>query len=178
MKRAIGSVKLRQCCVCLFFVLCLILERSALSQEGVSPTSAICSIAQIPEKFDNKIVTVKARVLSDGVHGSVIYDDSCGEFGIHLSILPDSKGVGEFVAALNWCHRSTRGKLLFGTFTGVFHFKPGSPPGHSISVQRIDELVLKSTKTASATFPTPCPDAPPVNTLVHEGDHADPPKPH
>ena len=176
MKITIGSVKFRRPCLCLFLVLCLTLVRGALSQESVPPTSAICSIAQNPEKFDNKVVTVKARVLSDGVHGSVIYDDSCGEFGIHLSMLPDSKGVDEFVAALNWCHRSTRGKLVSGTFTGVFHFKPGSPPGHSISVQRIDDLVLKSTKTASASFPA-CPEAPPVDTLVHESGHVDPPKP-
>jgi hypothetical protein len=156
--------------------LCLIHGVGAVSQEA-TPTTTICSISQSPEQFDNKIVTVRAYVQADGQHGSQIYDEACGSFGIGLFVVQGAKGKDKLDSALNWCHRGTRGKILSGTFTGVFHMKPGNPTDRRIEVQRIDDLNLKSTKTASATFPTPCPEAPPVDTLVHESDHVDPPKP-
>jgi hypothetical protein len=177
MGETVGSAKLRHFCLILSFVLCLTLVRCALSQESDSSTSAMCSIAQNPEKYDNKVVTVKARLISDGHHGSAIYDDSCSNFGMLLFVVPGAKGEEELDAAMNWCHPTTRGKLIFGTFSGVFHFKPGNPPGHSLSAQTIDGLVLKSTKTASAMFPIACPEAPPVDTLVRKSGHVDPAKP-
>jgi hypothetical protein len=155
--------------------LCLIHGVGAVSQE-TTPTTTICSISQSPEQFDNKIVTVRARVQADGQHGSQIYDEACGSFGIGLFVVQDAKGKHELDSALSWCHRGTKGKLIVGTFTGVFHFKNGNQANRSIDVQRIDELVLKSTKTTSATFPVPCPDAPSTDTLLHESGHLDPPK--
>jgi hypothetical protein len=148
----------------------------AASQEKTALTITICSIAQSPEQYDNKMVTVRARVQADGQHGSQIYDEACGHFGIGLFVVQGAKGKEELDSALNWCHRGTRGKLLYGMFTGVFHLNPGDPTDRSIEVQRIDDLVLKSTKVTSATFPRPCPEAPPVDTLVHESGHVDPMK--
>lgn len=155
---------------------CLAHGVGAVSQE-TRPTTTVCSISQYPEQFDNKMVTVRARVQADGQHGSQIYDEACGNFGIGLFVVQGAKGKDELDSALSWCHRGTKGKLVLGTFTGVFHLKNGNQADRSIEVQRIDELVLKSTKTASATFPTPCPDAPSVDTLLHESGHVDPPKP-
>lgn len=170
-----GLVKVRHLCLGLPFILCLTFVRTALSQEGTLQASAICSIARSPEKYDNRVVKVRAGVFSDGNHGTILHDESCDSFGMHLFVVPGSKGEDELDAALNWCHRSTRGKIISGTFTGMFHFKPGSPPEHSISVQRIEGLVLKSTKTASASFPAPCPEAPPLDTLLRESGHSGPP---
>lgn len=170
------TVKGRNVWLGLLFVLWFMHGIGAVSQEKAAPAITICSIAQSPEQFDNKMITVRARVQADGQHGSQIYDEACGRFGIVLFVVQGARGKDELDSALGWCHRGTRGKLLSGTFTGVFHLKPGSPTDRNIEVQRIDDLVLKSTKTASATFPTPCPEAPPVNTLLHESGHTDPPK--
>jgi hypothetical protein len=40
-----------------------------------------------------------------------------------LFLHPGAKGEDELDAALYWCHPGTRGKLISGTFSGVFHFK-------------------------------------------------------
>ena len=141
-----------------------------LAQTTPPDLTTVCAVAMEPDRFDGQAITVRARVQSDAEHGSQIYDQSCGRYGVLLLVVPGAKGQDELDAALNWCHRSTRGKIIFGKFTGIFHFKPtyvGDPPRPSISVSRIDDLVLKSTKTTSASFPTPYPDAPPVDSLVH-----------
>jgi len=155
-----------------FFALCVATTcaTSLNAQSGSSTDTTVCAIASHPEKFDGQPVKVSARVFSDGLHGSMLYDEFCGHYGILLFLVPDAKGGDQLDAALSWCHRGTRGKSISGTFTGLFHFKPvyiGDQARPAISVQRIDDLVLKSTKTASASFPTPCPDAPPLDTLVH-----------
>jgi hypothetical protein len=152
----------------LFVLVCA----SALrAQTRPSDLTTVCAVAKEPDRFDGHSITVRAHVQSDGLHGSQIYDESCGQYGLLLFMHPEAKGQDELDAALGWCHRSTRGKDILGTFTGIFRYKPtylGDPPRRSISVSRIDDLVLKSTKMVSASFPTPCPDAPSVDSLVHQ----------
>jgi hypothetical protein len=140
------------------------------AQATPSKLTTVCAVAAQPEKCDGKEVTVRARVFSDGEHGSTIYDESCEHYGVLLFVVSGAKGEDKLDAALNWCHRTTRGKLISDTFTGVFHFKTtylGDTARPSISIQRVDDLVLKSTKTVSASFPKTCPEAPPVDSLVH-----------
>jgi hypothetical protein len=145
------------------------------AQSTPSNLTTACAISAQPDKFNGQEVTLKARVFFDGEHGSMIYDESCGRYGVLLFVIPGAKGKEELDAALNWCHRSTRGKIISGTFTGVFHFKTthlGETAGPSISIQRVDDLVLKSTQTISASFLTPCPEAPPVESLVRQSTTA------
>jgi hypothetical protein len=94
------------------------------------------------------------------MHGAAIYDESCGDFALDLFVSEDAKGKGALDTALNWCHRSSRGKLIEGTFTGLIQLKDGTPFERRIRVNRIEDLTAKSTHTASASFPTPCPDPP------------------
>lgn len=149
----------------------LSVSAASLRAQSTSPNlTTVCAIAETPDKFDGRSITVKARVQSDGMHGSQIYDESCKQYGVLLFLAFGAKGEDQLDAALNWCHRSTRGKFIFGTFTGVFHFKPvfiGDSPRRTIKVSRIDDLVLRSTKETSAAFPMPCPDAPTLDSLVH-----------
>jgi len=131
-----------------------------------APSSAIttmCTIAKNPKKFEGQAVTVKAIVISDGVHGTTIYDESCASFGLHLFVSDGAKGTTALDTALNWCHKSTRGKFIEGTFTGIIQLKDGTPFQRQITVQRIENLSAKSTHTVSASFPTPCPDPPPLD---------------
>jgi hypothetical protein len=140
------------------------------AQSDFSSVTTVCAIASQPEKFDGQSVTVDARVFSDGEHGSFIYDESCGQYGLGLFVVAGAKGKDQLDAALGWCHRSTRGKSISGRFTGVFHFRPtyiGDTERRTISIDQVKNLVLKSTRTVSASFPTPCPDAPPIESLIH-----------
>lgn len=173
----VRSMRLRCYSLGVFFVLCALTSRGASSQVRTVLVTEICSIERSPASFDGKLVTVKGDVFSDGEHSTIVYDNSCEQFAVHLFVDSAAVGGDKLDAALTWCHRGTRGKLIRGEFTGIFHFKPGSPPEHSMGVQRIDDLVLKSAKTVSATYPRPCPEAPPLDDLLHKGDHADSPKP-
>lgn len=133
------------------------------AQKDPSEPTTICAIASQPERFDGRRVAVHAQLFSDGEHGSMIYDESCGHFGLDLYVSDGAESKKDLEAALNWCHRSTRGKFIAGTFTGTIHFKAGTPPDQRISVERIDGLTVRSTHTTSASFPEPCPDPPALN---------------
>ncbi|HEY9126416.1 MAG TPA: hypothetical protein VIM62_04775 [Acidobacteriaceae bacterium] len=152
----------------MFLVTCI----PALYAQSTSVnTTDFCAVVKEPQRFDGQTITVRARVQSDGTHGSLIYDESCSDRGVTLFVFPNAKGSDQLDAALSWCHRTTRGKLILGNFTGVFHFKPivlGDQIFADINVSRIDDIVLKSTKTTSATFPTPCPEAPSIESLVEQ----------
>lgn len=140
------------------------------AQTENSELTTMCTVAKQPDSFNGRLITVRARVMADGEHGSLIYDDSCAHSGLELFVASGAKGEDELDAALNWCHRGTRGKLIYGTFTGVFHFRPpyiGDSARPQIIVSLVSDLVLSSAKTASASFPTPCPEAPPLDSLVH-----------
>jgi hypothetical protein len=133
--------------------------------------TTVCAVTAEPEKFDGQSVTVSAIVFSDGHHGSFLFDEACGQKGIHLYVESNATGNDQLSAALNWCHLSSRGKFISGTFTGIFHFSPadvGDPPRPTIRVNRIADLVLRSTREVSWSFPTPCPDAPPIDSLLHQ----------
>lgn len=133
-------------------------------QNGSSSTvTSMCSIAQNPKAFEDQSVTVKARVISDGVHGTALYDDSCASFALYLFVSDDAKGRTALDTALNWCHRSTSGKVIEGTFTGIVQLKDKTPFQKRITVQRIEDLSVRSTHTASASFPRPCSDPPPLD---------------
>ena len=144
----------------LLVISCCLYATGAASQENANATISICSIAQSPEQFNNQMVSVKARVFADGQHGSMIYDESCDHFGISLFVVESAKGRDKLDFALNWCHWGTRGKILYGIFTGVFRLRAADSAGQSIEVQRIEGIVLQSAHTGSASFPTPCPDPP------------------
>jgi hypothetical protein len=156
-------------------IVCAYSVHAQLPHSGLT---TVCDVASQPNKFEGESITVKALVQSDGLHGSQIYDESCKQFGMLLFLHPGAKGEDELGAALYWCHPGTRGKLISGTFTGVFHFKAvyiGDPARRQISISRIDDLVLKSTQTSSAAFPSPCPDAPPIDSLLHQPGKKDRP---
>jgi len=128
-----------------------------------STMTSMCAIAKNPKAFDGQSVTVKARVIADWEYGATIYDESCGDLGLHLFVNDDAKGKGALDTVLNWCHRGTRGKFIEGTFTGIVQLKNGTPFERRITVQRVESLAAKSTHTGSASFPTPCPDPPPLD---------------
>lgn len=156
------------------FVAVLSAAAALNAQSNSSGLTTVCAIATEPEKFDGRSVSIRAYVFSDGMHGSYIYDQSCERYGLGLFVSHGAKGEDQLDAALGWCHLSTRGKSISGTFTGVFHFRPtyiGDTDRRSIIVNRIENLVLRSTKTVSASFPTPCPDAPSLDSLVHTAQH-------
>ena len=103
----------------------IILSAAAVNAQNSPPElTTVCAIAKQPDKFDGQRVTLRAGVFSDGMHGSLLYDESCKEYGLLVFLEHGARGGEELDAALNWCHRSTRGKLILGRFTGVFHYKP------------------------------------------------------
>ena len=145
----------------LVFVVC---ATALHGQNGPSPAvMSMCNIAKNPKAFEGQLVMVKARVISDGVHVTTLYDDSCPSFGLHLFFSDNARGSTALITALNWCHRGTIGKIIEGTFTGIVQLRNGTPFERRITVQRIESLTARSTHTGSASFPIPCTDPPPLN---------------
>ena len=141
----------------------MICATNLAGQDRPSTLTSLCAIAKQPAKFEGRSVTVRTRVLSDGTHGALIYDESCADFGLTLLVTEDAKGFKDLESALSWCLRGTLGKFIVGRFTGMIHFGPrGHLSESQISVRRIEDLTVKSTQAASTTFQTQCPDSPPL----------------
>jgi len=133
---------------------CLLGRRIALPQEAIEGKLTICSVGRNPEQYDNQVITVSARVQSDGMHGSQIYDESCAEFGIGLFIPEKLKAKGNLATALSRCpRRGTRGKVVFGTFTGIFQLKPGGYPPRILIVQRMQDITCTLEQPSAASSP-------------------------
>lgn len=111
--------------------------------ESSEPKFTVCSVANEPDRYNNAPIKVRARVLSDGTHGAMIYDESCGDFGIGLDVPDWAKGRDELEAALSKGYRGTRDKAVYGTFTGTFKLKPGDRPPRVMTVHRIESATVE-----------------------------------
>jgi hypothetical protein len=88
-------------------------------------------------------------LLSDGIHGIMIYDEACLDFGLHLFVDDGDKATENLERGLRGCHSSTRKKFIAGTFTGTVHFKAGAPSEHRIPIYRIEDLTKGLSRSKS-----------------------------
>ncbi len=109
----------------------------------------ICSVANNVKKYNHTVITVRARVQSDGTHGAQIDDESCVGFGIALDVPDDAEGRSALLGALDEGYRGARDKIIHGTFTGVFELKLGQHPQRIMKVKRMDQISVEMKQNGS-----------------------------
>lgn len=107
---------------------------------------ALCSVEKEPSKFDGDLISVRARVQSDGTHGAQIYDELCGTFGVSLDVPDDAVGRDELLSALGRGVRGTRDKIIYGTFTGRFELSSKNPSQRTLKIVRIEDVKVRMKK--------------------------------
>jgi hypothetical protein len=122
-----------------------VLQLAANSQEEVKTKERICSVLSNPEQYNNVTITVRGRVQSSREYGAQIWDETCGRSGILLFLHIENRDVQELLSMINsgppQSRGNTTGKVIYGTFTGVFYFKSPNRRDRSLDVQRVENLV-------------------------------------
>lgn len=90
--------------------------------------TTVCEIVAKPNRFNKKIVKIRAFVKSDMIEHTVLLDSSCESEGISLRVpakLQEQPDFQELYKALSRNGPSTTDQFhITGTFTGVFRYYP------------------------------------------------------
>jgi|SRR5579872_831149 len=124
---------------------CFLLGEDAPMKKAVKTT--VCRLTSAPDQFENTLVTVRARVESDGMHGSSLIEKSCP--GKSVALVFDSSSDEESATAFRKAVFSgfpgTTDKEITGIFTGSFHWHQGQIPNRVLTVKRVSLLRVKKT---------------------------------
>ena len=120
----------------------LLAAPSASPQEMVNKVS-LCVLANSPNIYNGKEVTVRAQYESDGVEREGLSDLKCKDTGIALMMLRNTKGVKGLRAALHGGHPGTLDKTVTGTFTGVFHWEENGYPSGTMEVRAMRDFTVQ-----------------------------------
>lgn len=115
---------------------------------GTIVKTSICELVSDPQRFNGKIVELKAQYESDGLEFWTLTDAQCPT---KAGILPSGQThvapVGEaLLEALKHGCAGTLDKQITATWIGEFHWEPENKPGSGrvprwIDVQKIENLV-------------------------------------
>ncbi|HEY6251341.1 MAG TPA: hypothetical protein VI685_15395 [Candidatus Angelobacter sp.] len=107
--------------------------------------TTVCRLAAAPQQFDSTLVTLRARVESDGMHGAVLTEKACPDKGVLLSFdkSSDNQSATAFTNALFSGVPGTTDKEITGVFTGTFHWDKDKVPNRALTVHRISNLRVK-----------------------------------
>jgi hypothetical protein len=113
------------------------------------PTS-ICSIAQSSSQYEGRMVSVRARLLSDGRDMSVLLDPACPSVALSFSVGKRADAtVDDFANRLMEQGRfpSTVDREVFAEFTGVFKIVSSPVPRRILEVVSIRHEQIPPRKT-------------------------------
>jgi hypothetical protein len=125
---------------------CLIASGAACTVNRVTPVpTTVCSVVSEPYVYSRKVIEVRAFVVSDGRHLTLLKDASCNDVGIALVInddIWDSEGSVAIRRALASQSFGAPSKQISGTFTGVFRLRPGEVPLRVLQTRAITNVQI------------------------------------
>jgi hypothetical protein len=125
---------------------CLIASGAACTVNRVAPLpTTVCSVVSEPHVYSRKVIEVRAFVVSDGRHLTLLKDASCKDIGIALVInddVWDSEGSVAIRRALASQRFGAPSKQISGTFTGVFRLHPGEVPLRVLQTRAIKNVQI------------------------------------
>src|SRR5260221_13246297 len=111
---------------------------------------SVCLIVAAPERFDGRIVTVKAYILADGLEHSLTVDSVCPGAGIAL--IGGTNDADASVRELKrTIHRSAwqlPSVKISGVFTGRFLWRAKEKPVRAMQLIRVTDMKLSSTSSS------------------------------
>ena len=132
--------------VCLLLLIALIGAIPGLGQPS-SVNTTVCSIVSRPQKFNKRLVRLRARVNSDGIERTVLVSDKCADKGIALIVPPEaaqSTGALTLHRAIFQGRPGTTDKRIDATFLGMFLWSPADVPSRILQVREITEVQVSS----------------------------------
>lgn len=118
---------------------------------SVTPVQAqmmeLCGLVANPPEFDHEAVQVRALVLSDGMHSTVLIDNACPGKGVVLWVPQEAStrpGVVELMDAIYHTGSiGTLGKQITVTVSGEFLSLPESIPSRKLIVESVSDVTVK-----------------------------------
>jgi len=125
---------------------CLIASGAACTVTRVAPVpTTVCTVVSEPHVYSRKLIEVRAIVVSDGRHLTLLKDASCNDVGIALVINDDawdSEGSIAIRRALASQRFGVPSKQISGTFIGVFRLHPGEVPLRVLLTRSITDVQI------------------------------------
>lgn len=123
---------------------CVITSGATCTVNRVPPVrTTVCTVASEPHVYNKKVIEVRAFVVSDGHHLTLLKDAACNGVGIALVINDDawdSEGSRTIRRALASQRFGAPSKHISGTFTGVFKLNPGEVPLRALLTRAITDV--------------------------------------
>jgi hypothetical protein len=156
-----------------------VLSLLALSASGQAPAAikvSLCAVATDPQQYNDKVISVQGQYETDGIEHEALFDHDCNNTGFGLIVSGRAQGVEELRTALQGGRRGTRDKIINGTFTGVFQWKPKDHPSLILNVDRLQDITVAPKPPKPLNKPPVGEQVSPEGSSLYESGHADPPK--
>lgn len=143
---------MRLCSLAIFSVLlsgCALTSPNVAYGEG---NQNVCMLIAAPTTFDQKLVRVRARVVSDGIHSTGLIDEGCSSKGVAFVVPTESSndpGVEKVMHAIYGqlpFGVSASKKRIMATVKGTFVWRPNEMPERQIIVESVSNVEVLTTK--------------------------------
>lgn len=125
-------------------------QPSLLAADHPAAITCICELAKNPERYSNKIVRVRAFILSDLRHTTILVDLACEKVGVSLASGEWEKRPIELVKDKSYeqlealhpklIELRDRGQRVYGTFEGMYEWNPNTRPLRELVLRRVSDL--------------------------------------
>jgi hypothetical protein len=132
-------------------------DERAFGNSGEIINTSICELVADPQRFNGRIVQVRAQYESDGLGLRTLVDPRCRGGVLPSGGVQDPLVGGSLSEALRHGCAGTRDKQITATWVGEYHWQPENTPGTRraprwLDVQKIEGLEVKS-RPGAFSFP-------------------------
>lgn len=86
-------------------------KKGTASASGSVQDTTICSVVGRPSEFDNRMIKVRAHVITDGIHNTALIDRRCPTVGVALSLDPAALNASSLTEVISGRRRSPRAEI-------------------------------------------------------------------
>jgi hypothetical protein len=131
-------VRHRLFAVCLLLLVVTCREETAVRNEHPEEAT-VCAIAKAPNEFHQRVVRLRARVVSDGIEQTVLVDRACPDVGIALGWGARVTGASSLTDVLYGSGRSPHADIE-ATVVGLFLAEDG---GRRLEASQVSDVTVR-----------------------------------
>lgn len=151
--------------VILLVVVCIFVSQTprSLAKDEQVTTTCICELAKNPDRYATKKVRVRAFILSDLRHTTVLVDHKCEDVGVSLASGDWEGRPIKLVKDKNYEQLESlhpkllelrdKGQYVYATFEGLFEWSPNNRPLRELVLQQVSDLWVAETDNPKYAIP-------------------------
>ena len=122
----------------LLFLVVTCREELTVSNETAKGTT-VCVLAETPSSFHQRVVRLRARVTSDGIEQTVLFDSACPGVGIALGWAESVTGASNLTDVL-YGRGHSRDAEIVATVVGRFFAEDG---GRRLEATKVSDVTVR-----------------------------------